>query len=113
MINAAGERVWVKFHFKTQQGHRHWTNAESAEVVGKTRESTQEDLFEAIEKGDFPRWTVQVQVMTDAQASNPLHQTFRARTPMTALRARQSASISPSARISRRPRLSGLCSGAR
>ena len=58
----------MKFHFKTQQGHRHWTNAESVEVVGKTRESTQEDLFEAIEKGDFPRWTVQVQVMTDAQA---------------------------------------------
>src|SRR5690348_5176136 len=34
LINAAGERVWVKFHFKTMQGHRHWTNAEAAGIVG-------------------------------------------------------------------------------
>src|ERR1700733_1230063 len=68
LINAAGVRVWVKFHFKTQQGHRFWTNAQASEVVGRTRESTQEDLFEAIEKGDFPKWKVQVQIMTDAQA---------------------------------------------
>jgi catalase len=68
LINAAGVRVWVKFHFKTQQGHRHWTNAQAAQVVGRTRESTQEDLFEAIEKGDFPKWKVQVQIMTEAQA---------------------------------------------
>jgi catalase len=68
LINEASERVWVKFHFKTQQGHKHWTNAQAAEVVGRTRESTQEDLFRAIEKGDFPKWKVQVQIMTDAQA---------------------------------------------
>jgi hypothetical protein len=48
--------------------HRHWTNAESSEVIGHTRESTQEDLFGAIEKGDFPKCKVQVQIMTDAQA---------------------------------------------
>lgn len=69
LINDGGERVWVKFHFKTQQGHRHWTNSEAAQVVGKTRESTQEDLFGAIEKGDYPRWTLQVQIMTEAQAA--------------------------------------------
>jgi catalase len=68
LINAAGERVWVKFHFKTQQGHKHWTNAEASTVVGRTRESTQEDLFGAIERGDFPKWRMQVQIMTDAQA---------------------------------------------
>jgi catalase len=68
LINAAGDRVWVKFHFKTLQGHEHWTNAQASEVVGRTRESTQEDLFGAIEKGDFPKWKVQVQIMTDAQA---------------------------------------------
>ena len=68
LINANNERVWVKFHFKTLQGHRHWTNAEAAEVVGRTRESTQEDLFGAIEKGDFPKWKLQVQVMTEAAA---------------------------------------------
>ena len=48
----------MKFHFKTQQGHKHWTNAEAAEVVGRTRESTQEDLFSAIERGDFPKCPV-------------------------------------------------------
>jgi catalase len=68
LINNRSERVWVKFHFKTQQGHKYWSNAEAAEVVGRTRESTQEDLFGAIERGDFPRWKLQVQIMTDAQA---------------------------------------------
>lgn len=68
LINDAGERVWVKFHFKTQQGHKYWTNAQAAEVVGRSRESTQEDLFGAIEQRNFPRWTLQVQIMTDAQA---------------------------------------------
>jgi catalase len=68
-INAAGERHWVKFHFKTMQGHRHWTNAQAAEVVGRTRESTQEDLFGALERGEFPRWRFCVQVMSEAEAA--------------------------------------------
>lgn len=67
-INADDERFWVKFHFKTMQGHAHWTNAEAAEVVGRTRESTQEDLFDAIEKGDFPKWRFCVQVMPETDA---------------------------------------------
>lgn len=67
-INAANERVWVKFHFKSLQGHRHWTNEQAAEVVGRTRESTQEDLFSAIEGGHFPRWRMCLQVMTEEQA---------------------------------------------
>lgn len=66
LINEAGERFWVKFHFKTQQGHRHLTNAESGEVIGKTRESYQESLFGSIEQGDYPKWTVQVQIMPEA-----------------------------------------------
>ncbi len=68
LINAEGERFWVKFHFKTLQGHKHWTNAEAAEVVGRTRESTQEDLYNAIEKGDFPKWRFCIQVMSEADA---------------------------------------------
>ena len=67
-INADDERFWVKFHFKTMQGHKHWTNAEAAEVVGRTRESTQEDLFNAIENGDFPKWRFCVQVMPETDA---------------------------------------------
>ena len=52
--NAQGERFWVKMHFRTQQGIQNLTNAEAAEVVGQDRESNQKDLFEAIERGDFP-----------------------------------------------------------
>ncbi len=68
LINDEDERFWVKFHFKTLQGHRHWTNAEAAKVVGRTRESTQEDLYDAIENGDFPKWRFCVQVMPEMDA---------------------------------------------
>lgn len=68
LINAAGERFWVKFHFKTQQGIKTWTNREAEAVVSKDRESSQRDLFEAIERGEFPQWKVQIQIMTQAQA---------------------------------------------
>ncbi|MFV0481064.1 MAG: catalase [Campylobacteraceae bacterium] len=67
-INAKNERVWVKFHFKTKQGIKTITNKEAAEVVGNDRESNQRDLFEAIERGEFPKWTVQIQIMTDKEA---------------------------------------------
>src|SRR5665213_1658898 len=76
LINAANERFWVKFHFKTQQGHRHWTNAEAAAVVGRTRESTQEDLFGAIEHGEFPRWTLQMQIMPEEDAEKTPYNPF-------------------------------------
>ena len=68
--NDAGERVWVKFHFKTQQGHKHYTNDESENLIGKTRESYQEELYGAIDSGDFPKWTMFVQVMTQEQADS-------------------------------------------
>ena len=67
-INAADERFWIKLHFKTMQGIRTWTNAEAAQIVGKDRESSQRDLFEAIERGDYPQWRVCVQVMPEADA---------------------------------------------
>ncbi len=66
--NKDGERFWVKFHFKTQQGHKHYTNEETAEVIGQTREKYQEELYGAIEKGDFPKWTMKVQIMPEADA---------------------------------------------
>ncbi len=75
-INEAGERFWVKFHFKTLQGHKHWTNGEATEVVGRTRESTQEDLFSAIERGEFPKWKVQVQVMPELEAEKTSYNPF-------------------------------------
>jgi catalase len=66
--NADDERFWVKFHFKTQQGHRHFTNAEGAEVIGRSRETYQEELFGAIDRGEFPKWTMYVQVMAERTA---------------------------------------------
>ena len=67
-INADNERFWIKLHFKTMQGIKTWTNAEAAEIVGKDRESSQRDLFEAIERGDFPKWRVNIQVMPEVEA---------------------------------------------
>src|SRR5271156_4335594 len=67
-LNAANERTWVKFHFRTQQGIENLTDADAEGVVGKDRESNQRDLFDNIEAGNFPRWTLFIQVMTEAQA---------------------------------------------
>ena len=69
LINDQNERVWVKFHFKTQQGHKTVTNAEAEDIIGKTREGYQERLFNAIEDKRFPKWTFQVQIMTESQAN--------------------------------------------
>ena len=68
LLNAAGERFWVKFHFKSLQGIKTMTNAEAAFVIGADRESSQRDLFDAIERREFPRWRVCVQVMPEAEA---------------------------------------------
>lgn len=68
LINAANERVWVKFHFRTQQGIENLTDAEAEAMIGKDRETHGRDLFESIERGDFPRWTLFIQTMTEAQA---------------------------------------------
>lgn len=67
-INADNQRFWIKLHFKSVQGIKNWTNAEAAQIVGKDRESSQRDLFEAIERGDYPKWRVFVQVMPEEEA---------------------------------------------
>ncbi len=67
-INAQNERFWVKFHFKVMQGIENWTNAEAEKIVGKDRESAQRDLFEAIEREDFPQWKFSVQIMPELEA---------------------------------------------
>jgi catalase len=68
LINNNNERFWVKFHFKTLQGIQFMTNEEAENVVAKDRESSQRDLFEAIERGDFPRWRFCVQIMPEKDA---------------------------------------------
>jgi catalase len=69
-INADNQRVWVKFHLHTQQGIKNLTDAESEVIIGKCRESHQRDLYEHIEQGDFPKWTMKVQIMTEEEAQN-------------------------------------------
>ena len=72
--NAQGERFWVKFHFRTQQGIQNLTDEQARELIGKDRESHQRDLYEAIERGDFPKWTMFIQVMPEADADKvPYH----------------------------------------
>ncbi len=74
--NAAGERFWVKFHFKSLQGIENFSDQEAAQVVGGDRESAQRDLFGAIEKGDYPRWRFCVQVMPEAEANSHWYNPF-------------------------------------
>ncbi|MBR8130741.1 catalase [Burkholderia ambifaria] len=68
MINAANERTWVKFHYRSQQGIENLTDAQAQALIARDRETHQRDLFDSIEGGNFPRWTLYIQVMTDAQA---------------------------------------------
>ncbi|MFW5619565.1 MAG: catalase, partial [Campylobacter hyointestinalis] len=70
LINAKGERFWVKFHFKTRQGIKNLTNEEAANIIAKDRESHQRDLYNSIDKGDFPKWDFKIQIMTEEQANN-------------------------------------------
>ena len=62
-VNAAGERFWVKYHFQTQQGIDNLTADEAAQLAGSDADHHIRDLHEHIADGDFPRWTVRVQVM--------------------------------------------------
>jgi len=67
-INAAGAKSWVKYHFHTQQGMEFFSNAEAAAMAGSDADFHRRDLFEAIARGEHPRWTLSVQVMPYAQA---------------------------------------------
>ncbi len=66
--NDAGERHWVKFHFRCQQPIRNYTNAQAEKLIGQTRESYQEDLYNAIDEGNFPKWELNIQVMAEEEA---------------------------------------------
>jgi catalase len=68
MINNKNERTWVKFHFKTMQGNKTLNQAQAEELKGKDPDYSQRDLLEAIANGDFPKWALKIQVMTDEQS---------------------------------------------
>jgi len=76
MISVEGERVWVKFHFRCEQGIANLSDAEAAALIGSDRESHGRDLLEAIDRGEFPRWTLAIQVMSEQQARTHRHSPF-------------------------------------
>ncbi|WP_316760118.1 catalase [Pedobacter aquatilis] len=69
-INANNERFWVKFHFKSCQGIQNLTNDEASKRIGSDRETHQRDLYESIEKGEYPKWKFMVQVMEEQEAKS-------------------------------------------
>lgn len=75
-INDKNERFWVKFHFRCQQGIENLMDDEAEAIIGKDRESSQRDLFDAINKGDYPRWALQIQVMPENEASKVPYNPF-------------------------------------
>ncbi|WP_366524088.1 catalase [Lagierella sp.] len=68
LINENNERTWVKFHFRSQQGIMNYTDQEAEKVKAMDPDSHQRDLLEAIEKGQFPKWKMYLQVMTEEEA---------------------------------------------
>jgi catalase len=69
-INKDNQRHWVKFHFKTLQGIRNFTGEEAMRMKGEDPDFAQRDLITAIDNGDFPKWAVKVQIMTEEQAKS-------------------------------------------
>jgi len=68
LIDKNNNRVWVKFHFKTVQGIKNFTEKEANEMKGIDLDQAQRDMVDAIARKDFPKWAMKIQVMTDAQA---------------------------------------------
>jgi len=62
-VNAAGEKHWVKYHFHSNQGVEGLTGEEATRIAGEDADHHRRDLYEAIERGEFPSWTLSVQVM--------------------------------------------------
>jgi catalase len=69
MLNGKNERFWVKYHFRTHQGIKNLTDQEAEELAGRDRESHQRDLYGSIERKDFPKWTMSIQVMPEKEAA--------------------------------------------
>lgn len=75
-INSDNERFWVKFHFRCQQGIANLMDDEAEQLIGKDRESSQRDLYDAIENGDYPRWNLQIQIMPETDAAKVPYNPF-------------------------------------
>ncbi|MEO6818018.1 MAG: catalase [Edaphobacter sp.] len=69
LINANNELFYVKYHFKTKQGIDNFDAEEANHMKSVDMDYSQGDLFHSIEKGDFPKWTVQIQIMPEVEAA--------------------------------------------
>ena len=67
-INAAGAKFWVKYHFKTDQGIEFFTQDEGDQMAAADTDYHQRDLYDAIERGDYPSWTLKMQIMPFEEA---------------------------------------------
>jgi len=74
--NKKNEHVWVQYHFKTLQKIKNFTRREAAEMTGKDPDHATRDLFEAIERGEFPAWKLEVQIMPPGDAEKHLFDPF-------------------------------------
>jgi catalase len=68
LINAQNERTWVKFHFRTEQGVKNFSSEDAAQMKAQDADFAQHDLVDAIDSGNFPRWKMFIQTMTQEQA---------------------------------------------
>lgn len=68
--NEKGDYFWVQYHFKTDQGIKNLTREESKRLCGEDPDHAARDLFEAIERKEFPSWTLEMQILTPEQAKN-------------------------------------------
>ena len=68
--NDKGEYFWVQYHFKTDQGIKNLTSEEATRISGEDPNNATRNLYEAIERGDYPSWTLQMQIMTPEQAQD-------------------------------------------
>jgi catalase len=68
--NDKGEYFWVQYHFKTDQGIKNLTREEATRISGEDPDHATRDLHEAIKRGDFPSWTLEMQIMTPEQAKD-------------------------------------------
>jgi catalase len=67
-VNDSGDKFWVKYHFKTDQGIDFLTQEDADRIAGENADYHRQDLFEAIRDGDFPTWTLYMQIMPFEEA---------------------------------------------
>ena len=68
LVNKDNQRHWVKFHFYADKGTQEFTGPEADAMRGIDPDYSQRDMVEAIDRGDYPRWNMKIQVMTEQQA---------------------------------------------